>query len=506
MISRRTLLLGGASAASSAYLLGASGAQVFASPRKIDEFIDYDSTGLAEIIRSGEISQSELVEIVIRRIETLNPILNFMTTPTYNRARKKAGNIPINSAFAGVPILMKDMIDVGGVRRTDGSRLLATNVPKKNVAYVDGIETAGLNIIGMTNVPEFAGGMTCHNDLFGETKNPWNLDYSPLISSGGSAAAAAAGILPMVHGTDGAGSNRLPSSTCGLFGFKPSRFRMMSGEAGGGHDRTKTNNTIGRSVRDSARLMNFTEDKSGKHYPPIGLVEGPSSKRLRIGFVEDAPGITEVSPEVKAAQRSVAKLLEDLGHEIVEAQWPVDVNKFAKSYPAYFATRLIPLKNMIEAMTGVSVTKSGLLTTFQATFAAGAVSVPQKDVEEAEAFLETVPELFKRSFSEIDIILCPVMTDVGIKNTEFNPAATYSPEIMEQLLGSLKFTGPVNFAGNPAMSVPLTWNSTDGLPIGSHFIAPLGNDRTLYEIAFELEQARPWKDKWAPYSARFIPA
>ncbi|MGI9509700.1 MAG: amidase family protein, partial [Geminicoccaceae bacterium] len=265
MASRRSFLeTTGAALAATAVSPAALGA-LSATTRALDELVDYDTIGLSELIRSGQISQPELVEIVIRRIEALQPILNFMTTPTFEQARGKAGNIPNESAFAGVPILMKDMIDVGGVRRTDGSALLATNVPEKNVDYTDAVEAAGLNIVGMTNVPEFAGGLTCDNNMFGETRNPWNLDFSPMISSGGSAAAAAAGVVPLVHGTDGPGSNRLPASACGLFGVKPSRFRMLSGEAGGGHDRTKTNQTMSRTVRDGARLMDLTEDKSGKH-------------------------------------------------------------------------------------------------------------------------------------------------------------------------------------------------------------------------------------------------
>ncbi len=490
---------------SAAALVMASGQTGFARRREADEFVDYDATGLAELVRSGQVTQAELVEVVIRRIEALNPILNFMTTPTFQRARERAGTIPDDTLFAGVPILIKDMVDVGGVRRTDGSRLWATNVPAKNVDYIDGVEAAGLNIIGMTNVPEFAGGFTTDNNLFGETLNPWNLDYSPYVSSGGAAAAAAAGVLPLVHGTDGAGSNRLPASTCGLFGIKPSQYRMLSGEADGGHDRTKTHQTISRTVRDSARLMDLTEDKSGSVYEPIGIVEGPSNRRLRIGYVEDAPGVVDVSGEVREAQDKVAKLLEEMGHTVIPVSWPGDSIAFAELWPLYFATRMVPLKAQVEALAGVPVTEADLLTGFQASFAAHAASVPASESQKAEEFIESLPQRFAQAFEEIDMMLCPVMPNAGALTSAFDPNEAFSEARIFDLLGNLKFTGPVNFAGNPAMSVPLTWNSSAGLPIGSHFIGPVGADRAMYELVFELEQARPWKDIWAPISVKYIP-
>lgn len=502
--TRRSFLASGVSVAATA-VASTTFANEAIGHRKLDELVDYDATGLAELCRTGQVSQAELLETVIRRIEALNPILNFMTTPTFDRARSLAGSFGTDTAFSGVPILIKDMIDVGGVRRTDGSQLLATNVPAENVAYIDAVEQAGLNIVGMTNVPELAGGFTTDNNLFGETLNPWNLAYSPYVSSGGAAAAAAAGVLPLVHGTDGAGSNRLPASTCGLFGFKPSRYRMLSGEAGGGHDRTKTNQAISRTVRDSARLMQATEDPSGDRYPPVGFVEGPSNRRLNVGFVKDAGGRVAVSSEVLKAQTKVAELLENLGHTVSEAVWPGDTLSFTRSWPKYFATRMLPLKAQIEALAGVPVTEAGLLTGFQASFAAAAAETTTEESALAEEFIESLPARFAQFFEQFDVMLCPVMPNIGAKTTDFDPNEEYSAERIESLLENLKFTGPVNFANCPAMSVPLTSGGTDGLPIGSHFVGPVGADRMLYELAYELEMAKPWRDNWAPISIKYIP-
>ncbi|MBO6899525.1 MAG: twin-arginine translocation signal domain-containing protein, partial [Shimia sp.] len=497
MLSRRSFLKASTAAAASV-TVNMRVSPVSAQSRAADEFVDYDALGMADLIKSGEISAREAVEVTIRRIEAMEPILNFMTTRTYERARDKANQFPSDSAFAGVPILIKDMVDVGGVRRTDGARLLATNVPVANVDYIDRVEEAGLNIVGLTNVPELANGFTCNNELFGATLNPWNLDYSPMVSSGGAACAAAAGILPLVHGTDGAGSNRLPASTCGLFGFKPSRFRNVSGEADGGHDRTKTNQAMSRTVRDSARLADITEDKSGTYYEPMGFVEGPSARRLRIAYVPDAPAgaIFPVDDEVIKAQAETAALLEEMGHTLVEAEYPVDTQAYTQLYPLFVASRVTPLKAMIESMTGGPLIESGLLTRFQSGFVDWASRVPAEESARAEAFIESMPPLFEQAFADVDMILAPVMPSAGALNSSFDPNGDFVESEMFAGLRHVMFTGPVNFAGNPAMSVPLTWDSAAGLPIGSHFIAPIGGDQMLYELAYELEEARPWRDRW----------
>jgi amidase len=470
--------------------------------KPIDALTDHDALGLAELVRSGALSPAELVEVVIRRIESLDPILNFMTTRAFERARALTGTISLDSRFAGVPFLMKDMIDVGGIRRTDGSRLFAERVPEKNVAYVDGIEAAGLNILGMTNVPEFAVGATTNNDLFGATHNPWDLAYSTITSSGGSAAAVGAGVVPMAHGTDGAGSCRLPASATGILGMKPSRYRMRSGESDGGHARAKTNQVLSRTVRDSAALFDLTEDKSSRLGPPIGFVEGPAKRRLRVGLVLDTPGLVDVESEVVEAQKDAALLLESLGHHVTEAEYPANAESFCQAYGAFAARKLAGLKPVVETASGRSLLDSGLLSRFVATFVAHAVTLSPEKMTSGLAYLETLPAAFERAFVDHDVLLTPVSPVTGIRLDEAGPDDVYSAERERFTIGRLKFTGPVNFGGNPAMSVPLGHGRVTGLPIGTHIIAAQGNDKLLYELAYELEEARPWKNRWAPYSVR----
>ena len=498
-VSRRTVLK------SCVALASAAAIPAIAQKRDFDELIGYDALGLAELLRSRQISQIELVEVFIRRIEVMNPALNFMTNRAYNRARGKAGTIPLNTPFAGVPILMKDMIDIGGLTRTDGSRSMLNNVPEKNVAYVDGVEAAGFNILGQTNVPEFASWVLTDNEVFGPTRNPWNLEHSVFSSSGGSAVAVAAGIVPIAHGTDGAGSNRLPPSATGIFGMKASRQRMLSGEADGGHDIAKTNQMISRTVRDSAMAFAQTEDASGRVYPRVGFVTGPSDRRLRVGLVVDDGSLIKVAPEVEQAQRKTAGLLISLGHEVEETSWPINAEHMADAYQKFFAGKTGAMKAMVESASGTTVMDSGLLTPLLASNIEASQAFKAEDIAEGAAFLESLVPVFDTVFQQYDILLAPVAPVVAPRLDEGSVHDLWTAEKAAYASGRLKFTSPINFAGVPAMSVPLNWSPTLGIPIGSQFIAARGNDRMLYELAYELELARPWRDIWPPFSIKYIP-
>ncbi|MDE0887463.1 MAG: amidase [Myxococcota bacterium] len=464
-----------------------------------DEFLNRDALALAELIKAKELSPLELTEIVIRRIEISNPKLNFITTPDFDRARLRAPEISSDTPFAGVPILIKDMIDVGGLLRTDGSRLNAQNIPKANVAYIDALEASGLNILGMTNVPEFASLVLTANEVFGATRNPWNLDYSTFTSSGGAAAAVAGGATPLAHGTDGGGSCRLPASATGILGMKASRFRMLSGEADGSHDHVKTNQTLSRSVRDSAALLDCTEDKSGRIYPPLGRLQGPDKRRLKIGYADDIPGAVPVESDVRAAQEDTAILLKALGHEVIEVAHPIsDINAYFEGYLAFFAEKTREIGPAIIGMTGKGVLESGLLTPWMASFIEAAADFDAGEMATRSAALDSIPAAFDRVFDDVDVLLTPVSPVACPRLDEASPRDLYSYEAFIALIARLKFTGPVNFGGHPAMSVPLGWDSS--LPIGSHFIARRGEDAVLYALAYELEEARPWADRWAPHS------
>ena len=492
-------------AASCAGFAGLALEKARAQGMKHDELIDEDALGLAARLRAREFSQAELVDIFIRRVEVMNPVLNFMTNDAFERARKAAGTIPLDTRFAGVPILMKDMIDIGGLRRTDGSRLMLQNRPKSNVAFVDGVESAGFNILGQTNVPEMASFVITNNDVFGATRNPWNLDYSVFSSSGGSAVAVAAGVVPIAHGTDGAGSNRLPPSATGIFGMKPSRYRMRSGEAGGGHDLAKTNQMLSRTVRDNAAAMAETEDPSGKIFKPVGFVEGPSTRRLKVGLISPDGALMKSDPEVLEAQQKAARLMEKLGHTVEETPWPVDAEAVADAYVKFFAGKVGALKSAVETASGKPLMESGLLTPLLASNILSSAAFSAEDIAEGKAYLNTIEPLFEATFKKFDVLLGPVAPVVAPPLFEHTPQELWTDELANYASARLKYTSPINFAGCPAMSVPLGRSRSIGIPIGSHFVAAKGNDRLLYELAYELEEARPWRALWAPYSLKYIP-
>jgi amidase len=478
------------------------GIETFASTRELDELIDYDALGLAQLIKKKEISASELVEVVIRRIEALNPIVNCIATQTFDRARNKAPSVEADTTFAGVPTLVKDMIDVGGVRRSDGSRLLATNIPKLSVKYIQALEASGLNIVGTTTVPEFASGL--ESELYGQTRNPWNLDYSCIASSSGAGAAVAAGFVPLAHGTDGGGSNRLPSHACGTFGFKPSRHRMLSGEADGGHDMFKTNNAISRTVRDSAALFNDTEDKSGKVYKPIGRVTGPSKKRLRIAYAPDGVQGYPTVASIKQAQDAVARLLSDLGHKVDIIEHPVNGTEFFENFRFAFLPKFTPLLATVTAITGRAPAESGLLSRWTATMIETSRGFSEEQIKRGNAYFENAEAIYRGTFDKYDLLFTPVSPDETPKLGSMKPSESWDEKghLFERVMS---ITAPTNAVGDCAIAVPLSVSKATGMPVGSMFQAKAGNDKMLYELAYELEEAQPWKDKWAPYSVKYIP-
>ena len=509
-ISRRTFLRQSiATAIASSALTGcgkepeptsATGSSAF------DEFLRFDTIELADLIRSKQISQHELVEVVIRRIEAVNPAVNFMTNRFYERAREKAAQFSDDSPFAGVPLLLKDMTDLGGMPRTDGSNFPPNNIPQHSSMYVDALENAGFNFLGMTNVSEHAGVGGTDNIRFGATRNPWNLDYYPFMSSGGTAASIAAGVLSMAHGTDGAGSNRLPSSVTGLLGMKPTRYRMLADAHDGTHDIAKTNQMVSRTVKENAVAFLHTQDPENGDYPHEPLFDSASDRRLKIGVAFDNPGLIPVSDEVRQATVRSVQLLEEMGHTVEEVNYPIPAEDILVNYTNFFAGKTGGLKSAIESATGKSVSEAGVLSPFVAGSLEANASVTSEEIAAALTFLQAIEPKFDSFFDDFDILLTPVSPMAGLKVDEIGANTQYSEESLRKLIGSLKFTAAINFAGCPAMSVPLNWNSRAGLPIGTHCVAARGADRTLYELAYELEEARPWRNQWAPHSLMFMGA
>jgi Asp-tRNA(Asn)/Glu-tRNA(Gln) amidotransferase A subunit family amidase len=295
-----------------------------------EELALLDATAQAELVRTGQVSAAELVTAAIERIEALNPVLNAVVTPVFERAAEaaRAGSA---GPFAGVPYLVKDLaIEMEGVRFTEGSRFLAGNVSSFDSELVLRLRRAGLVILGKTNTPEFGMAPACEPVLFGPTRNPWDTGRSTSGSSGGSAAAVASGMVPFAHGNDLGGSLRYPASACGLFALKPTRARNPFGPeygdvaAGGAVEHALT-----RSVRDSAALLDATSGPDlGDPYwapppaRPFGAEVGADPGRLRIGYTSRTPDGHLGHPDCVAAADHAARLCASLGHEVTETDWP----------------------------------------------------------------------------------------------------------------------------------------------------------------------------------------
>ena len=498
MLNRRAFL-----ASSTAAVAAVAVPEISLAYQQLDDpFIGYDALGMAELVKSGEVTAAELTDVVIRRAEALNPALNFLATPTFERARTRATSATRETRFAGVPVLVKDMVNFGGIRRTDGSRFLATNIPAESVAYTTALEASGLNVVGTTVVPEFANGL--ESELYGAARNPWDLGYSCVASSSGSACAVAGGIVPLAHGTDGGGSNRLPASACHLFGFKPSRGRMLSGEVSGGHDVFKTNGPISRTVRDAAAMLEICEDPNGA-LASMGFVEGPSGRRLRIGYTRQrASGFEPPVAAVAAVQDNVAVLLQDLGHEVVEIDHPINGEEYAQKFRWAFLPKFAPMLEQAMQISGRGALETGLLSHMAATMMLEGLAYTPDEISQGLAYFDSMAKIYAGVFSEYDVIFSatsPVETP-KYRSIRHEDDFAHKGADLEHILS---MTSPVNAVGDCAMNVPLGFSAETGMPVGSMFHAPIGQDALLLQLAYELEQARPWANHWAPFSAKYIP-
>ncbi len=465
------------------------------------ELLEFDAVGLSEQIRAGDLRVDHVLEATIARIELLDGTINAVIDRAFDRARERIANVDADAPFAGIPTFVKDLIDVEGLRRSEGSRLQMGNVSAGSPDYVVQMERAGLVIAGKTNTPEFASLPVTDNVVFGRTLNPWSFAHSPGGSSGGAAAAVAAGYTPIVHGTDGGGSNRIPSSACGVFGMKASRGRQASGELDGSHPVFKTHQAISRTVRDSATLFAATEIQQGGAFPPVGLVTGPTDRRLRVAV--SPVDILGTAPEsnARAALDATVDLLERLGHEVVEVDPPVDGEQFYVAYRNLFLSRTVGMLAMIESQAGAPIEQTGLLTPLTIGLMRQSDELAPDAQESGEAYQRRLSEDMAGFFEQADVWLTLVHPHDAIAADEFDPMGTFDRHRSERYLSN---AAVANMCGSPSMSVPLFFDSSTGVPIGSMFTAAPGADGLLYELAFALEEARPWAHRWAPHSAMFL--
>ena len=467
-----------------------------------------DATAQAELVRKKQVKPIELVDAAIERIERVNAAINAVVTPMYDEATRAArGPLP-EGPFTGVPFLLKDLGPTyAGVRYTMGSVFARDFVPPEDSELTRRYKRAGLIIIGKTNTPEFGLLPTTESALFGPARNPWHTGHTTGGSSGGSAAAVAAGVVPMAHGNDGGGSIRIPASCCGLFGLKPTRARTPLGPATGDiMNGLAIDHALTRSVRDSAALLDATAGPDlGDPYwapPPARpfLEEvGADPGRLRIAFTTQAPTGAALHPDCVAAVRDAAALCQTLGHHVEEASPTVDGDRLVEAFTAIWAAGTGWSVDGLALALGRRPEREELEPLTWGLYERGR-NVPAPDYLLAITALQQMTRAVAAFFQGYDVWLTPTLAEPPLPLGSFqsppdNPLAGF-----ERAAQFVPFTPIFNATGQPAMSVPLYWDA-QGLPVGVHFAARFGDEATLFRLAAQLEEARPWASRRPPVSA-----
>jgi amidase len=461
-----------------------------------------DATALAQAIRSGQVSPTEAVEDAIRRAGDLQGRLNFMVTSDFERALDKARLGPRPGPFGGVPFLIKDLDDYRGLPTRFGSQAGRLAPPAtEQTPLMDAYDRAGVIVIGKSATSEAGFLPTVEPLAFGPTHNPWNLTRSSGGSSGGTAAAVSAGVVTAGEATDGGGSIRIPASCCGLFGLKPSRGRMV----GTMDERRITDfasrHVLTRSVRDSAGFFAATEDTGIRaQRPPVGFVMGPAKRRLRVGVLLENNLGHRPHDDVVAANDAAVKLLAELGHHMDYAHLPFDGSRFIDDFLLFWASGAADFADTVARHAGRPVDESliepfslGLVELFRKTPKEALPPVLQRLEANALAYDTWFPA------HQFDVVLSPVVSAPPPTLGYIGPSVPFDT-LMARLREYVGYTPIHNIAGAPAMSVPLHW-TRDDLPIGSMFSGRPGDEAMLFQLAYELELARPWAGRVPPVRA-----
>ena len=483
----------------------------------MNDYEEFDGLGLAALVQRGEVSPAELIDAAERRLQQRNPTLNAVVTPLFDSARAALAALPAarpasegggrgnlhDRPFAGVPFLVKELVaSVAGSATTSASKLYAGNVAAADSEVVVRLRRAGVAIVGKTNSSEFGLSPATESALYGVTRNPWRPALSPGGSSGGSAAAVAAGIVPLAHATDGGGSIRIPASCCGLFGLKPTRARISAGPEGGeGLSGLAMQHVVSRSVRDSAAMLDaLAGPLAGDPYvapPParpwrdeVGAAPG----RLRIGFARRAPNGAPLHADCLAAVDDAAALCAALGHEVDESSPEADFEVLRSGFGTVFAAHTmanvgranggrLPARELLEPLTYALAERGAAIG--------------------AAEFIAALHALHRQSrriagwFDAHDLWLTPTLAQPPQPIGAFETASGDVDRWLARIDAFLPFTYPFNVTGQPAMSVPLYW-SAEGLPIGVQFAARYGDEAMLFRLAGQLERARPWFGRRPP--------
>ncbi len=471
----------------------------------ISDYAKYDGLGLAKLVKDRKVKPVELVDAAIARIEKHNPTLNAVVWTMFERARDMARKKLPDGSFRGVPFLLKDALgDLEGAPTRQGSALVPATPRPQTAALTRRFLAAGLVPLGKTNVPEFALLPTTESRLYGPARNPWNVRHTTGGSSGGSAAAVAAGIVPMAHANDGGGSIRIPASCCGLVGLKPTRGRTSFGpEFGEGWGGLEVEHIVSRSVRDTAAMLDATAgSEPGDPYwaPPQPksylAVSSKPPQKLRVAVIRARPDGVTPHADCVAAVDHAAKLCRALGHKVESVDPPKVWAAASAPWITLYAASLVAQVDAICEATGAKISAQTLEGYTLGVYEMGK-SMTAAQYQRALNALHAAGRAVEEWHRDFDVALTPTL---GAPPIALGVVDTTSTDIAKAILPLLEFapfTGIQNSTGQPAISLPLYWNA-GGLPIGVHFIGRFGDEETLLRLATQLEKADPWQDRHPP--------
>lgn len=479
----------------------------------MNDLINLDATELAELIRGRKVSSVEVVSASIERIERINPLINAVVTPLFEDARRCAAAAdraiargePIG-LLHGVPVLIKDLFDFkAGVRNTFGCAASADFVPSQSVAHVERLEAAGAIIVGKTNTPEFGHKGVTDNRLFGPTSTPFDLSRNAGGSSGGSAAAVAAGMVALAQGSDAGGSVRIPAAWCGVVGFKPTFGRVPitgGGNAFGAHTPFVHVGPLSRTIRDAALMTDVLSGPDGRDplsLPPLGANLASAClqpiEKLKVAFSPDW-GVFAVQPEIAETARSAAFALCEAGAEVqhVDIRLPCSQGELAALWRRQIGILYADMFDSFRAAGMDFLSDAGDdvpdAVREAAHYGSAALALEaKKDDRLRTTILQTLEEVF----AEFDLLMSPTLScPPPINGTDGNTLgpAEVAGRAVERCIGWC-LTHLVNFTGHPAASAPS--GLLDGLPTGVQIIGRRFADGQVLAAGRALEQVRPWE-------------
>lgn len=489
---------------------------------KLPEYDTADAVELAQWVREGDVSPQELLDAAIQRIESRNGALNAVVLKHYERARKRVHALP-DGPLKGVPFLVKNLkLQLEGTITTDSTLLHKNKVATATSLIAERYEAAGLQILGKTNSPEFGIMGTTEPEMHGATKNPWHDNHTSGGSSGGSAAAVAAAMVPAAHSGDGGGSIRIPASCCGLFGMKPTRGRVsLAPFAGEKWSGLVQEHVVTRSVRDSALLLDIAGQPTiGEPYAappkerPFTEEVATRPQSLRIGFTTESLFGGDAHPDCRQAVQEAVALLTDLGHTVVEESLPFHREELVH---AYFIVVAAGVARAVETTSAYANKRPKAKDFESATWILAQIgwATRASEYEWAREVMQRESRKIAEHFQSCDVYVTSTMGRPPATLGTLPPSAAEKLQLallrkvgtrrlLQHVLheignGKLVYTPNTqlfNQTGQPAMSVPLHWNAA-GLPIGIQFAGRFGDEATLFQLAAQLENARPWAARFA---------